>query len=143
MLTREDLDQIKEIVSASTKAIRLELGDDIAHVVSVMATKDDIADVRRELQETRKELREEFSAEMDRKLGIVIMNMATKKELQEVRNELADLRENLNTAVNAFSTTATALSDLRLEYAAVSVQQSRQVGWNHKVGVKVGIPYEY
>jgi chromosome segregation ATPase len=69
--------------------------------------------------------------------------VATKEDVRRVEERLSALEENLNRFVTASEKFTGAFQDLKLEYAAVSVQLSRHEGWIKKLAEKAGIPLEY
>jgi hypothetical protein len=95
--------------------------DDMAMLVSNMVTKE----------------------EHKRSIDKLIANMATKADLQELRGEFQELKDNFSIVMNSVDKILSALSDLKQEMAFSAVQYARQLEWNHKVGAKVGIPFEY
>ena len=102
--------------------------EDIIKLKSILATKEDI-------QEIRKELKQDISDSQDKLLSIV----ATKQELQEVKSDMADLKELVQGLIVSTDNIAKAISNLSIEYAAISTQLSRHELWIKQIAEKVGL----
>lgn len=102
--------------------------EDIVKLKSVLATKEDI-------QEVRKELKQDISDFQDRMLSV----LATKQELQEIKSGMADLKELVQGLIVSTDSIAKAIGNLSIEYAAISTQLSRHELWIKQIAEKVGL----
>jgi cell division protein FtsL len=93
---------------------------DIQKLSSILATKKDFSDLK---------------SEVDRGFGL----MATKSDVLEVKKDVEGLRESIQGMMVSVDNLAKVISDLRLEYAAISTQLSRHDRWIRQIAEKVGL----
>lgn len=93
---------------------------DIKKISSILATKEDFLGLRNE---------------MDRGFGL----MAKESDLLEIKKDVEGLRESIQSMTVAVDGLAKVISDLRLEYAAISTQLSRHDRWIKQIAEKVGL----
>ncbi len=78
--------------------------------------------------------------ELDAKLDRVIDAMLTKDDVRKiVQEETADLRRSVKDLVTGIDKLITAFEELRLEYAAISVQLTRHERWIKEIAEKAGV----
>ena len=65
--------------------------------------------------------------------------LASKKDVEENRSDLGDLKELVQGLIVSSDSIAKSISDLRLEYAAISTQLSRHERWIKQIAEKVGL----
>ena len=113
--------------------------EDIIKLKSVFSTKEDIqgfrAELKQDIQELRIELKQDISNSQDKLLSII----ATKQELQEVKSDMADLKELVQALIVSTDNIAKSISDLRIEYSAISTQLSRHELCIKQIAEKVGL----
>jgi chromosome segregation ATPase len=112
---------------------------DITKLKSVFSTKEDIqvfkVELKQDIQDLRSELKQDISDFQDKILAVV----ATKQELKEVKDDMADLKELVQGLIVSTDSISKAISDFRLEYAAISTQLSRHELWIKQIAEKVGL----
>ncbi|OGI74784.1 hypothetical protein A2740_00400 [Candidatus Nomurabacteria bacterium RIFCSPHIGHO2_01_FULL_43_16] len=91
---------------------------DINKLTSVLATKSDI-------QEVRDDLDSKF--------------LVLKSDIQDVKKDVEGLRKAIQGMVVSIDNLAKVISDLRLEYAAISTQLTRHERWIKQIAEKVGL----
>ena len=91
---------------------------DINKLTSVLATKSDI-------QEVRDDLDSKF--------------LVLKSDIQYVKKDVEGLRKAIQGMVVSIDNLAKVISDLRLEYAAISTQLTRHERWIKQIAEKVGL----
>lgn len=69
----------------------------------------------------------------------LITVLASKKDVEEIKSDLVDLKELVQGLVISNDSIAKSISDLRLEYAAISTQLSRHERWIKEIAAKVGL----
>jgi len=102
--------------------------EDIKKLKTVLATKEDF-------QEIRKELKQDV---VDSE-GRMISFLATKNELKEVKSDIEDLKELVQGLIVSTDGVAKAIGNLSVEYAAISTQLSRHELWIKQIAEKVGL----
>ncbi|OGI57190.1 hypothetical protein A3B85_01495 [Candidatus Nomurabacteria bacterium RIFCSPHIGHO2_02_FULL_37_13] len=65
--------------------------------------------------------------------------LASKKDVEEIKSDLGDLKELVQGLIISNDSIAKSISDLRLEYAAISTQLSRHDRWIKQIAEKVGL----
>jgi hypothetical protein len=65
--------------------------------------------------------------------------LASKKDVEEIKSDLADLKELVQGIIISNDSIAKSISDLTLEYAAISTQLSRHDRWIRQIAEKVGL----
>ena len=90
---------------------------DINKLTSVLATKKDLSDSQ------------------DKMLSM----LASKQELNEVKDNIDDLKELVQGLILSSDSIAKSISDLTLEYAAISTQLSRHDRWIKEIAEKIGL----
>jgi predicted nucleic acid-binding Zn-ribbon protein len=65
--------------------------------------------------------------------------LASKTDIQEVKSDMADLKELVQGLIVSTDSISKALSDFRIEYAAISTQLSRHELWIKQIAEKVGL----
>lgn len=65
--------------------------------------------------------------------------LASKTDVVEIKQDLSDLKELVQGLVVASDSLAKSISDLTLEYAAISTQLSRHDRWIKQIAEKVGL----
>ena len=65
--------------------------------------------------------------------------LASKKDVEEIKSDLGDLKELVQGIIISNDSIAKSISDLRLEYAAISTQLSRHERWIKEIAQKVGL----
>jgi hypothetical protein len=85
----------------------------------------------------------ELKQDHEEDVAMLVANMATKQDLRNLEGRFDKIEDNFSIVMNAVDKIAGSLSDLKQEMAFSAVQYARQLEWNHKVGAKVGIPFEY
>jgi hypothetical protein len=65
--------------------------------------------------------------------------LASKKDVEEIRSDLGDLKELVQGLIVSNDSIAKSISDLRLEYVAISTQLSRHDRWIKQIAEKVGL----
>ena len=90
---------------------------DIQKLSSVLATKKDL---------------DEMSANS-------LKVFATKKDVEEIKSDLGDLKELVQGLLVASDSLLKSMSDLKMEYAAISTQLTRHERWIKQIAEKVGL----
>lgn len=90
---------------------------DISKLSAVLATKKDLEEMT------------------ERSLSV----FATKKDAEEIKGDLGDLKELIQGLIVASDSIAKSIGELRLEYAAISVQLSRHDRWIKEIAEKIGL----
>src|SRR3989339_2056947 len=91
---------------------------DIKKLSSILATKSDIKGVKDDL---------------DSKFLVL------KTDIQDVKKDVEGLREAIQSMMVSVDNLAKVISDLRLEYAAISTQLTRHERWIKQIAEKVGL----
>ena len=65
--------------------------------------------------------------------------LASKKDVEEIKGDLGDLKELVQGLIVSSDSLAKSMSELRLEYAAISTQLSRHERWIKEIAEKVGL----
>ncbi len=65
--------------------------------------------------------------------------LATKSDILELKQDVAGLRESLQGMIVATDNLAKVISDLRLEYVAITHQLNRHEEWIRKIAKKAGV----
>ncbi len=65
--------------------------------------------------------------------------LASKKDVQEIKSDLADLKELVQGVIISNDSLAKSISDLVLEYAAISKQLTRHNLWIKQLAEKIGL----
>ena len=65
--------------------------------------------------------------------------LASKKDVEEIRSDLGDLKELVQGLIVSSDSIAKSISELILEYAAISTQLSRHDRWIKQIAEKVGL----
>ena len=65
--------------------------------------------------------------------------LATKKDVEEIKSDLGDLKELVQGLIVSSDSIAKSISDLTLEYAAISTQLSRHDRWIKEIAEKIGL----
>jgi len=65
--------------------------------------------------------------------------LASKKDVEEIKSDLGDLKELVQGLIVASDSIAKSISDLSLEYAAISTQLTRHERWIKQIAEKVGL----
>lgn len=65
--------------------------------------------------------------------------LASKSDLVNLRNEVADLKELIQGLITSSDRLANSISDLVIEYAAISTKLSRHELWIKQIAEKVGL----
>ncbi len=104
---------------------------DIKKLSSVVATKSDIKEVRKEVDTKFKSLQ----AEMDRGFGL----MAKKSDVDELKKDVDGLRESVQNLVVAVDALTKVIFDLRLEYVAMKLQLNRHEEWIKQIAKKAKV----
>lgn len=100
---------------------------DIKKLSSVLATKSEFKTVKKDILGLKSEMSRGFSL------------MATKSELKEVKEEVIGLRESVQGLLVAVDKLAKVISDLNLEYAAITHQLRRHEEWIKQIAKKSGV----
>lgn len=93
---------------------------DIDKLTSVLASKKDVEEIR---------------SEMNRGFKL----MAKESDLLELKKDVEGLRESIQGMMVAIDNLAKVITDLRLEYAAISTQLTRHERWIKQIAEKVGL----
>jgi len=64
---------------------------------------------------------------------------ATKKDVEEIKSDLGDLKELVQGLIVASDSLIKSMSDLKMEYAAISTQLTRHERWIKQIAEKVGL----
>jgi len=138
MLDDQDIIKLQSILATKQdiSGLRTELKQDISDSQSTMlltlASKDEL---KQEILGLRTELKQDISDSQDKIMSVV----ATRVELQEVRKDMADLKKLVQGLIVSTDKIATAISNLSIEYAAISTQLSRHELWIKQIAEKVGL----
>ena len=84
---------------------------------------------------TKVDLEKVVSDSADRMLIV----LASKKDTEEIKSDLGDLKELVQGLIVGNDAIAKSISELRLEYAAISTQLSRHDRWIKQIAEKVGL----
>jgi archaellum component FlaC len=106
--------------------------EDIIKLKSVFATKDDFKEIKSDIFEFKTETNNNF-LRFDGEIGSI------KADVQEVKSDMADLKELVQALIVSTDNIAKAISDLRVEYSAISTQLSRHELWIKQIAEKVGL----
>jgi predicted nucleic acid-binding Zn-ribbon protein len=68
--------------------------------------------------------------------------LASKNDVKEIRENMADLKELVQGLIISSDNLANAMSNLKVEYAAISTQLSRHELWIKQIAEKVGLKLE-
>ena len=68
--------------------------------------------------------------------------LATKEDIKDLREETDGLRETVQALIVAVDSLTKAISDLRVEYAAVANKNARHEKWILQLAEKVGLKLE-
>lgn len=110
--------------------------EDINKLKSVFATKEDFGDLatKSDFNLLKSEV-SEIKSEMDRGFNL----MAKKSDVEEIKSDLGDLKELVQALIVSSDSIAKSISDLTMEYAAISSQLSRHDRWIKQIAEKVGL----
>jgi peptidoglycan hydrolase CwlO-like protein len=92
--------------------------EDIKKLSLILATKSDIKDVRDDL---------------DSKFLVL------KTDIQDVKKDVEGLREAIQSMMVSIDNLAKVISDLNIEYAAITKQLNKHEDWIKKIAEKVGL----
>jgi hypothetical protein len=113
--------------------------EDVIKLKSVLVTKDDfkemksdILEIKSDLSEFKKETNNNF-LRLDSKIGSI------KTDISEMKNDMTDLKELVQGLIISTDNIAKSISDLRIEYSAISTQLSRHELWIKQIAEKVGL----
>lgn len=65
--------------------------------------------------------------------------LATKDDVREIREDVSGLRESLQGMIVATDNLTKTITDLRMEYAAITFQLKRHEDWIKQIATKAGI----
>ncbi|MCX6751495.1 MAG: hypothetical protein NT161_01875 [Candidatus Nomurabacteria bacterium] len=65
--------------------------------------------------------------------------LASKKDVEEIKSDLGDLKELVQGLIVASDSLIKSMSDLKMEYAAISTQLTRHERWIKQIAEKVGL----
>lgn len=102
--------------------------EDIQKLKNVLSTKEDV-----------QELKQEVNAKFDRAFEV----FATREDVRELKEDIDGLREMVQVLVTSVDKLVKAVSDLSIEYAAISHQLSRHEKWIEQIAEKVGMKLTY
>jgi archaellum component FlaC len=106
--------------------------EDIIKLKSVFATKDDFKEMRSDILEFKKETSNNF-LRLDGDISSI------KTDIQEMKSDMAGLKELVQGLIISTDNIAKSISDLRIEYSAISTQLSRHELWIKQIAEKVGL----
>ena len=75
----------------------------------------------------------------DKDINKLTSVLASKSDVTEIKQELVDLKELVQGLIVASDSLAKSISELTLEYAAISSQLSRHDQWIKQIAEKVGL----
>ena len=75
----------------------------------------------------------------DKDINKLVSVLASKKDVEEIKSDLGDLKELVQGLIVSSDSLAKTISDLTLEYAAISTQLSRHDRWIKQIAEKVGL----
>ena len=65
--------------------------------------------------------------------------LASKRDVMEIKHDLNDLRESVQGLIVATDNLVKVISDLKMEYVAISSQLSRHERWIKQIAEKTGV----
>ena len=65
--------------------------------------------------------------------------LATKEDVREIKEDVGGLRESLQGMIVATDNLTKVITDLRMEYAAISYQLKRHEDWIKQIATKAGV----
>lgn len=65
--------------------------------------------------------------------------LATKDDVREIREDVGGLRESLQGMIVATDNLTKTITDLRMEYAAITFQLKRHEDWIKQIAAKAGV----
>ena len=65
--------------------------------------------------------------------------LATKEDVREIKEDVGGLRESLQGMIVATDNLTKVITDLRMEYAAISYQLKRHEEWIKQIATKAGV----
>ena len=109
---------------------------DIKKLKSVFATREDFNNLatKSDFDVFKSEV-SSIKSEMNRGFGL----MASKSDVNELKKDVEGLRESIQGMMVSVDNLAKVISDLRLEYAAISTQLTRHERWIKQIAEKVGL----
>ncbi|KKR43343.1 MAG: hypothetical protein UU10_C0016G0008 [Parcubacteria group bacterium GW2011_GWF1_40_6] len=102
---------------------------DIQKLSSILATKADMQEIRKEFKADIQEVRQDLESNF----------LVLKSDIEDVKKDVEGLRESIQGMMVAVDNLAKVISDLRLEYAAISTQLTRHERWIKQIAEKVGL----
>lgn len=110
--------------------------EDIKKLSSILATKSDLdvfkSEVKSEFDGVKKDIKD-VRDDLDSKFIVL------KADIQDVKKDVEGLREAIQGMMVSIDNLAKVISDLRLEYAAITHQLNRHESWIKQIAEKVGI----
>ncbi|MBI4358967.1 MAG: hypothetical protein HY577_00005 [Candidatus Nealsonbacteria bacterium] len=81
---------------------------------------------------------------LDQKFGVIDAKFINlQEEIRDLRQDVNGLRESIQALTVSVDKLVGAVSDLKIEYAAMTNQVNRHEKWLHLVAEKLGIKLEY
>ena len=78
----------------------------------------------------------------DRDITKLVTVLATKQEVQDLTSEVHSMRETLDSLLTAIDGLTKAISNLQIEYAAITSQLKRHERWIQQIAQKANIKLE-
>ena len=138
MLTQQDITNLKDIFLEKEDFLKAvdfymtkeEHDSDLSELIAHMATKEDLIDLENRIMT---EMKNQFAIHLS----------PINSQLAEDKERRREQDERFNELMNKIDKLCEPLATLQEENSMSAVQYQRQVGWNHKVAEKVGIPFDY
>ena len=81
---------------------------------------------------------------IDKKFGVADARFfALEEDLKEIKADLRSMREAIQDLTVSIDRLVGAISDLKMEYAAITNQVNRHEKWMHQLADKLGVKLEY
>jgi len=106
--------------------------EDIQKLSSLLATKEDFKEVKVDILSLNSDLKE-F------KENTIGEFMALRSDVKDVKSDVGDLRESLQGLIVATDNLTKVITDLRMEYSAITYQLKRHEDWIKQIAEKSGV----
>ncbi|MBI5798327.1 MAG: hypothetical protein HZB10_00140 [Candidatus Yonathbacteria bacterium] len=106
--------------------------EDIQKLTSILATKEDFNGVKSDVASLKTDLKD-FKDKTEREF------ISLKTDIKEIKEDVAGLRESLQGMIVAVDNLTKVITDLRMEYTAITYQLKRHEDWIKQIAEKAGV----
>lgn len=106
--------------------------EDIQKLTSILATKEDINDVKGDVASLKSDLKG-FKDKTESEF------ISLKSDIREIKEDVAGLRESLQGMIVATDNLTKVITDLHMEYTAITYQLKRHEDWIRQIAAKAGV----